>query len=186
MNIKSISVYSFLALAIAGCASTGFHPADVSDLAGVYSSAHLVTVGGVKVLTNGYLEIDRAGHVTAFEQRGEGPTSTGSGCYVLAGGTATNAGLQGRILVPGVSPQGEPAFITRAGDDDSFGILARPAADGQMRWFFHWQKPNSTVTVAGIRNVVNAAGGATYSISWPAVASITPEQLRGMLCRSGN
>ena len=38
----------------------------------------------------------------------------------------------------------------------------------------------------GIRNVVNAPGGATYSISWPAVASITPDQLRGMLCRSGN
>ena len=183
MEFKFVSSTALLALGLAACARAE-QPNDVSSLAGVYSSAHSVTVNGARLQTNGYIEIDRAGHITAFEQGGEGETSAGSGCYVLANGTATNAGLQGRILTRGVSPVGEAAFQTRAGDDDTFGILLEPGANGQLRWFFHAGRPNSTVTVNGYRNVVNAANHASYSISGPALATPTPDELRGMLCRA--
>jgi hypothetical protein len=184
MKFRLVSFTSFLALWFAACAHAGDYPKDVSSVAGVYSSAHPVTIDGVKVQTSGYIEIDQAGHITAFEQEGEGPTSVGSGCYVVADGTATNAGLQERILTLGVSPLGDTAFQTRAGDYDTFGILIEPAANGGMRWFFHWGKPNSTVTIDGSRNVVNSSNQASYSISGPALASPTPDQLRSMLCRA--
>jgi hypothetical protein len=184
MRFRLASLTSFLVLWLAACAHVGGYPNDVSSVAGVYSSAHPIAIGGVKVQTNGYIEINQTGQITAFEQEGEGPTSVGSGCYVLADGTATNAGLQGRILTPGVSPLGDTAFQTRAGDYDTFGILVEPGANGDMRWFFHWGKPNSTVTVDGSRNVVNSSNRASYSISGPALASPTPDQLRRMLCRA--
>jgi hypothetical protein len=156
---------------------------DVSSVAGVYSSAHTITLDGAKFDTSGYVEIDRTGRISAFERQGEGPDSAGSGCYVPASGTATNAGLQGRMLTPGVSPMGAPVFQTLAGDSDVFGILAEPGANGNMRWFFHWGKPNSTATIVGSHNLVNASHQATYSISGPALTSPTPDQLQSMLCR---
>lgn len=185
MNSRFASRTLFLALGLIGCARMGFAK-DISSLAGVYSSAHPITINGVKVQTNGYIEIDHNGHITAFEQKGEGPASAGSGCYVLAAGSATNAGLQGRILTLGFSPRGDTAFQTRAGDYDTFGILVEPAANGGMQWFFHWGERNSTVTINGNRNVVNSSNQASYSISGPALASPTPDQLRSLLCRADN
>jgi len=185
MNFRFVSLAVLLALGLVGYAHTGFAK-DVSSLAGVYSSAHPITVNGVKVQTNGYIEIDHTGRITAFEQQGEGPASIGSGCYLLAAGSATNAGLQGRILTLGVSPRGETAYQTLAGDYDTFGILAEPASSGSMRWFFHWGPKNSTVTINGSRNVVNSSNDASYSISGPALASPTPDQLRSMICHADN
>jgi hypothetical protein len=155
---------------------------DVSSIAGIYSSAHTIKIDGAKIETSGFVEIDRAGRVSAYERQGEGPNSAGSGCYVLASGTATNAGLQGRILTPGVSPMGAPVYQTLAGDSDTFGILVEPNANRGMRWFFHWGKSGSTATIDGSRNVVNAAHQTNYSISGPALASPTPDTLQGMLC----
>lgn len=181
---KYISVISFLALGFAGYARPGNCANNVSSLAGVYSSAHPVTINGVRVTTNGYVEIDQSGRITSFEQDGEGQSSVGRGCYRLAAGTATNAGLQARILTPGVSPSGDAVYQTLAGDGDTFGILVEPATSGQMRWFFHWGSANSTVTINGSKNVVNSSKQSSYSISGPALASPTPEQLRNMLCQT--
>jgi TonB family protein len=185
MNSRFVPFASFLALGLAGCAHAALAD-DVSSLAGVYSSAHPVTVNGVKVQTNGYIEIDGTGRITAFEQEGEGPHSAGSGCYLLAIGTATNAGLQGRSLTIGVSPRGDTVYQTLAGDSDTFGILAEPASNAGMRWFFHSGPRNSTVTINGNSNVVNSTDGASYSISGPALASPTPDQLRSMICHADN
>ncbi len=182
MKFRFASPSSLLALGLAACAHVGW-ASDVSALAGVYSSAHQVTINGVKLLTTGYIEINQTGSITAFEQEGEGPAAVGSGCYLLASGTATNAGLQGRTLMLGESPMGDAVYQTIAGDKDLFGILVEPAANGDMRWFFHWGKPNSTVTVIGSQNVVNASNQASYSINGPALSSPTPDQLRSMLCR---
>jgi TonB family protein len=184
MESRYISVIPFLALVLAGYAQTGSCADNVSSLAGVYSSAHPITIDGVKVPTNGYVEIDRNGQITAFEQDDEGPASAGSGCYRLAAGTATNAGLQGRILTPGVSPRGDSVYQTLAGDGDTFGILVEPGASGEMQWFFHWGRANSTVTINGSKNVVNSVQQSSYSISGPALASPTPAQLRSMLCHT--
>ncbi|KQV49625.1 hypothetical protein [Massilia sp. Root335] len=175
-------VAAMLALGTSGRAAAQAN--DVSFVAGVYSSAHTITIGGAKVETSGYGDIDRSGRITAFEQQGEGPDAAGSGCYVLARGTATNAGLQGRHLTFGVSPTGAPVFQTLAGDSDIFGILVEPGAHGTMRWFFHWGRPNSTATIEGSHNVVTASNGATYAINGPALASPTPEELQGMRCRA--
>ncbi|PQV51959.1 hypothetical protein [Paraburkholderia sp. BL21I4N1] len=182
MEIKQASMISLLALAVAGCAQTGSAPNSVSSLAGVYSSAHPITFKTGKLLTNGYVEIDHDGRITAFERKGEGPASIGSGCYVLAAGTATNAGLQGRTLTLGVSARGDTVYQTIAGDDDTFGILVKRNATEGMRWFFNWGKQNSTVTINGSHNVISSSNQSTYSITGPALTSPTPEQLRGMLC----
>ncbi|MFL9874019.1 energy transducer TonB [Paraburkholderia megapolitana] len=184
MKSRYISVISLLALGLAGYVPTGHCASDVSSFAGLYSSAHTVTINGVRTPTNGYIEIDRDGRIAAFEQDGEGPISVGSGCYRPAVGTATNAGLQGRILTPGVSPRGDAVYQTLAGDGDTFGILVEPAASGEMRWFFHSGRGNSTVTINGKKNVVNSENQSSYSISGPALASPTPEQLRNMLCHA--
>ncbi|MDR6491493.1 energy transducer TonB [Paraburkholderia sp. 22099] len=184
MKSRYIPVIPFLALGLAGYAQTGNCADNVSSLAGVYSSAHPITIDGAKVPTNGYIEIDQNGRITAFEQDDEGPASVGSGCYRLAAGTATNAGLQGRILTLGVSPRGDAVYQTLAGDGDTFGILVKPAASGDMQWFFHWGRANSTVTINGSKNVVNSLQQLSYSISGPALTSPTPAQLRGMLCHS--
>lgn len=185
MNFRFVPLAPILALGLAGCAHTGFAN-DVSSLAGVYSSAHPVTINGVKLQTNGYVVIDRTGHITAFEQQGEGPASVGSGCYLPATGTATNAGLQGRLLTPGVSPRGDAVYQTLAGDYDTFGILAEQGSDGNVRWFFHSGPRNNTVTINGNRNVVNASNHTSYSISGPALSSPTPDQLRSMICHAEN
>lgn len=184
MKSTYLSILPLLALGLAAYAQTGICADNVSSLAGVYSTAHPVTINGVKVPTNGYIEIDPRGRITAFEQDGEGPTSVGSGCYRLATGTATNAGLQERILTPGVSPRGDAVYQTLAGDGDTFGILVEPGAKGDMQWFFHWGRANSTVTINGKKNVVNSVKQLSYSISGPALASPTPEQLHNMLCHT--
>jgi TonB family protein len=179
-----VRVIFLLALGLAGCAQTGTRADDVSSLAGVYSSAHPVTIDGVKASTNGYVEIDQHGRITALEQENEGPASVGSGCYRLAAGTATNAGLQGRMLARGVSPRGDAVYQTVTANGDTFGILVEPAANGTMRWFFHSGHANSTVTINGTRNVVNSARESSYSISGPALASPTSAELRSMLCHA--
>jgi TonB family protein len=184
MKSRSILIVPFLALGLAGYAQTGDCANSVSSLAGVYSSAHPVTINGVRVPTNGYIEIAQNGQITAFEQDGEGPASVGRGCYRLAAGTATNAGLQERILTPGVSPRGDAVYQTLAGDGDTFGVLVNPSASGDLQWFFHWGHANSTVTVNGSKNVVNSTNQLSYSISGPALASPTPVQLRNMLCHT--
>jgi hypothetical protein len=120
MVSRYISVISFLALGLVGYAPSGNCADNVSSWAGVYSSAHSITIGGVKVPTNGHIEVDQNGRIAAFEQDGEGPASAGSGCYKSATGMATNAGLQGRILTPGVSPRGDVVYQTLAGDSDNF------------------------------------------------------------------
>lgn len=184
MKSTYILTIQFLALGLAGYVQTGNCADNVSSLAGVYSSAHPIKINDVRVPTNGYIEIDQNGRITAFEQDGEGPTSVGSGCYRLAAGTATNAGLQERILTPGVSPRGDAVYQTLAGDGDTFGILVEPGASGDMQWFFHWARANSTVTINGSKNVVNSTKQLSYSISGPALASPTPEQLHNMLCHT--
>jgi TonB family protein len=184
MEPGSIRVISFLALGLAGCAQMATQADDVASLAGVYSSAHSVTIDGVKAWTNGYVEIDQRGRITALEQEDEGPSSAGSGCYRLAAGTATNAGLQGRMLKRGVSPRGDAVYQTVTANGDTFGILVEPAANGTMRWFFHSGHANSTVTINGTRNVVNSARESSYSISGPALASPTSAELRSMLCQA--
>jgi TonB family protein len=184
MKSTTFLVIPFLALALAGCAQTGSAANDISPLAGVYSTAHPVTVNGVKLQTNGYMEIDRNGLITAFEQDGEGPASVGGGCLKFAAGTATNAGLQERMLAPGVSPRGDAVYQTLTADGDTFGILAKPSPSGNLKWFFHWARANNTVTIDGSRNVVNSGNRSSYSISGPALASPTPEQLRTMLCHA--
>jgi TonB family protein len=183
MKTRYTAFVPVLALGLASYAPVGRCSSDIASLAGVYSSAHPVTIDGVRTLTHGYVEIDRDGRITAFEQDGEGPASVGSGCYRMADGTATNAGLQQRMLTPGVSPRGDTVYQTLAGDNDTFGILVEPGSGGAMQWFFHWGKANSTVTINGNRNVVNSLHGASYSISGPALATPNPEQLRNMLCR---
>ncbi|WP_322012152.1 energy transducer TonB [Paraburkholderia sp. J12] len=182
MKIRYTAFVPVLALGLASYAPVGHCSSDIASLAGVYSSAHPVTIDGVRTLTHGYVEIDRDGRITAFEQDGEGPGSIGSGCYRMADGTATNAGLQQRILTPGVSPRGDAVYQTLAGESDTFGILVKPGTNGAMQWFFHWGAANSTVTINGNTNVVSSQQGASYSISGPALATPTPEQLRGMLC----
>lgn len=184
MKSRYVSIFSFLTLALAGYAQTGNCANNVSSFAGVYSSAHFITMDGVRLPTNGYIEIDENGQITAFEQEGEGPASAGSGCYRLAVGSATNAGLQKRILVPGVSPQGDTVYQTLAGDGDTFGILAEPSANGNMQWFFHSSRGNNTVKINGTKNVVNSTQQLSYSISGPALASPTQDQLRNMVCHT--
>ncbi|MYN44722.1 hypothetical protein GTP23_06490 [Pseudoduganella sp. FT93W] len=180
--MKFMSSSTLLALGMSLGAHAAEEPANVSSIAGIYSSAHTIKTADTTIETMGYVEIDRLGRISAYEFQSEGAGSTGSGCYVLARGTATNAGLQGRMLTPGISPMGDAAFQTIAGDGDLFGILADRSAGKDMRWFFHWGKPNSTVTIVGSHNVVNAAHQASYSISGPALTSPTPGQLRSMLC----
>src|SRR5471032_992355 len=174
MKFTYILTIPFLALGLAGYVQTGYCADNVSSLAGVYSSAHPIKIDGVRVPTNGYIEIDQNGQITAFEQDGEGPASVGSGCYRLATGTATNAGLQERILTPGVSPRGDAVYQTLAGDGDTFGVLVAPGASGDMQWFFHSSRGNNTVTVNGTKNVINSTKQLSYSISGPALASPTP------------
>jgi TonB family protein len=183
MKSRYISIILLLALGLR-YAQMGNCACNVSSLTGVYSSAHRITIDGVKVLTNGYIEIDQNGQITAFEQDNEGPASVGSGCYRLAAGTATNAGLQGRILTPGVSPRGDAVYQTLAGDGDIFGILVEPGPGGDMQWFFHWERANSTVTINGSKNVVNSVDQSSYSINGPALASPTAAQLHTMLCHT--
>jgi TonB family protein len=184
MNPRYLSAIPLLTLWLAGCAHPGDYANSVSSLAGVYSSAHPIEINGVRTLTNGYIEIDRDGRMSAFEQDAEGADSDGGTCFRLAVGTETNAGLQSRILTRGVSPRGDPVYQTRAGDNDTFGILIEPAASGNIQWFFHSGSKNSTVTVNGSRNVVNSTKQSSYSISGPALATPTPAQLRDMLCHS--
>jgi len=182
---SSLAFLAFLvSLVLGGCAHPGGTVRNVSDLAGTYSSAHPITINGLRVSTNGYLTIDRAGRITAYEQEGEGPSSAGAGCYRLATGVATNAGLQGRVLAPGLTPKGDAIFQTQAGDFDTFGILAEPGGDGTMRWYFHAGVPNSTVLIVGMQNVVNSSNHASYSISGPPLTSPSADELRGMLCPS--
>ncbi|WP_167338355.1 hypothetical protein [Paraburkholderia oxyphila] len=183
-NASHTVLVSFLALGLAGYVPTGNCANNVSSLAGVYSTAHPLTVDGVKVQTDGFIEIEPNGRITAFERDGEGPASVGNGCYRRASGTATNAGLQGRILTSGISPRGDGVYQTLAGNGDIFGILVEQGTNGGMRWFFHSGRANSTVTINGNKNVVNSTDKSSYSISGPALASPTPEQLHSMLCRA--
>jgi hypothetical protein len=171
-----------LALGLTGVAHGQDGPDSVSSLAGIYSSAHPVKVNGLTESTFGYVEIDSDGRITAYEQKDEGPDSIGSGCYTLASGTATNAGLQSRTLTLGTTPQGAAAYVTQAGDSDTFGILAAPAANGNRVWYFHSGRTDKSVTVIGAHNVVNADYRASYSISFPALAHPTLDELRDKLC----
>jgi hypothetical protein len=171
-----------LAFGLAGSAHAFDEPDSVSSLAGIYSSSHPVKVNGLPESTFGYIEIDTEGRITAYEQQGEGPDSIGSGCYVLASGTATNAGLQSRTLTQGMTPQGAAAYVTTAGDNDIFAILATPAASGSRVWYFHNTRTDKSVTINGTHNVVNTNYRASYSISFPALAHPTHDELRDKLC----
>jgi hypothetical protein len=171
-----------LALGLTGVAHGLDDPDSVSSLAGIYSSAHTVKVNGLKESTFGYIEIDSDGRITAYEQKDEGPDSIGSGCYMLASGTATNAGLQSRTLTLGTTLQGAAAYVTQAGDSDTFAILAAPAASGNRVWYFHNGRNNTTLTINGTNNVVSADYRASYSISFPALAHPTHDELLDKLC----
>jgi hypothetical protein len=173
---------AFLALGLTGAAHGFDDPDGVSSLAGIYSSAHTVKVNGLKESTFGYIEIDSDGRITAYEQKGEGPDSIGSGCYMLASGTATNAGLQSRTLTSGTTLQGAAAYVTVAGDNDTFAILAKPGASGYRAWYFHNARNNTTVTVGGTNTLVNSDYQASYSISFPVLAHPTHDELRDKLC----
>ena len=61
MESRYVAVISFLALGLAGRAQIGNCADNVASLAGVYSSAHLVTIDGAKVPTSGYIEIEQNG-----------------------------------------------------------------------------------------------------------------------------
>ena len=171
-----------LALGLTGVAHGLDDPESVSSLAGIYSSAHTVKINGLPESTFGYIEIDSDGRIAAYEQTDEGPASIGSGCYVLASGTATNAGLQSRTLSSGLTLQGAAAYVTPAGDNDTFAILAAPAASGNRVWYFHSARNDKSITVNGANNVVNADYRASYSISFPALAHPTHNELRDKLC----
>lgn len=171
-----------LTLGLVGSAHAFDDAEGVASLAGIYSSAHYVTVNGIRETTYGYIEIDSSGQVTAYEQTGEGPDSIGSGCYQLASGTATNAGLQSHTLTSGVTLQGDAAYLTTVGDSDTFGILATPSASGGRRWYFHSGRNNKTVTIIGTNNVVNSDYRASYSISFPALAHPTHDELLDKVC----
>lgn len=173
---------AFLAVGLTGVAYGFDDPDSVSSLAGIYSSAHTVKVNGLKESTFGYIEIDSDGRITAYEQKDEGPDSIGSGCYMLASGTATNAGLQSRTLTLGTTLQGVAAYVTQAGDNDTFAILAKPGASGYRVWYFHNARNNTTITVGGTNTVVNSDYRASYSISFPALAHPTHDELRDKLC----
>jgi hypothetical protein len=170
------------ALGLTGVAHGLDDPEGVSSLAGIYSSAHTVKVNGLRESTFGYVEIDGDGRITAYEQKDEGPDSIGSGCYTLASGTATNAGLQSRTLTLGTTLQGAPAYVTQAGDNDTFAILVAPAASGNRVWYFHSGRTDKTITISGTNNVVNADYQASYSISFPALAHPTHDELQDKLC----
>lgn len=171
-----------LALGLTGVAHGLDDPDSISSLAGIYSSAHTVKVNSLPDPTFGYIEIDSDGRITAYEQTGEGPDSIGSGCYMLASGTATNAGLQSRTLKLGITLQGAAAYVTQAGDNDTFAILAAPAASGNRVWYFHSGRNDKSITVNGTNNLVNADYRASYSISFPALAHPTHNELRDKLC----
>jgi hypothetical protein len=171
-----------LALGQIGVAHGIDAPDSVSSLAGIYSSSHIVRVNGLPESTFGYIEIDGDGRIAAYEQTDEGPDSIGSGCYMLASGTATNAGLQSRTLTLGTTLQGAAAYMTQAGDNDMFAILAAPAASGNRVWYFHGKRNNNSITVIGTHNVVNADYRASYSISFPALAHPTHNELSDKLC----
>jgi hypothetical protein len=175
-----------LALGLTGAACGQDHPDSVSSLAGIYSSAHTVNVNGLKESTFGYVEIDSDGRITAYEQKDEGPDSIGNGCYMLASGIATNAGLQSRTLTLGTTLQGAAAYVTQAGDNDTFAILATPAVNGYRTWYFHNGRTDSSVTIKGTNNLVNADYQASYSISFPALAHPTHDELLDKLCQNSD
>jgi hypothetical protein len=171
-----------LAIGLTGVAHGFDESGGVASLAGIYSSSHPVKVNGITESTYGYVEIDSEGRITAYEQKDEGPDSIGSGCYVLASGTATNAGLQSRTLTLGTTPQGAAAYVTSAGDNDTFAILATPAPSGNRVWYFHSGRNDKSVTVSGANNVINADYRASYSITFPALAHPTHDELQDKLC----
>ena len=182
LGVRTGLLGACLALGLTGVAHGLDDPDSVSSLAGIYSSAHTVKINGLPESTFGYIEIDGDGRITAYEQTDEGPISIGTGCYMLASGTATNAGLQSRTLTLGTTLQGAAAYVTQAGDSDTFAILAAPAANGSKVWYFHNGRNDKSITINGTNNVVNADYRTSYSISFPALAHPTHNELRDKLC----
>jgi len=169
-----------------------------NGIAGLFSAAHLVSTVDGKVRVKDFVNIDRNGKITAYAQ---GTSPAGQECYLLASGGDTNATLQGRTLVSGKSPQGDPDYETKIGDD-TFGILVEPDNNGELQWFFHMGKPDRTIKVRGAGHTVrmdqanriiemNAVENAIlisdqfYGLSGNALTSPTLTDLLAMRCADG-
>jgi len=177
MNQNRYFIFAISMLTISGCVAGG----GGIPVAGLYSSAHPVTLNGSKVEQDGYVDILPNGSIVAYAYTNGGSSALNLGCYRPATYPDANSGLQGRVLSLGKAPSGEEAYLAVIGDD-TFGILVKPDNAGHMRWFFHWGQNNSTVTVDGSKNVVQAAEGRSYSISGPKLTSPTIAQLQASMC----
>jgi hypothetical protein len=168
-------------LALGGCASAG----DMSGgggpgIAGLYSTAHRVTIDGDMITTAGYLLIAADGKVTVYTHRSATPDSPKRDCYAPAKDTETDGPLQGRFLNPGKAPTGEPDYEVTV-NGVAFGILADGARGEPVRWFVHSYRANNTVNVHGLQDVVNISGQ-TYSISGSPLPSAVLDTVRSKPC----
>lgn len=153
--------------------------ADGVSVAGVYSTKHKATIDGSTTEVNGFLSIDSDGRMTVYAARRG--TTTGKDCYFIPSGNTVNSLLQGRTLVAGTSPSGEPAYQVQLGED-SFGIITQPDAQtGRYRWYFHSGKDDSTATVAGAGHIINS-GDNSFSLTVPSLAAFTPTDIHMQRC----
>lgn len=161
-------------LAFAGTAMA----ADVG-VAGIYSTRHKVNItDGSKVEIDGYLYIDSDGTMSVYGARTS--THTGKECYYPAGKSAVNYELQGRKLVAGTGPDGQPDYEVKLGED-TFGIYAQADAKGAFRWFYHRGQDDSVATVSGPEHTVNT-GEQSFSLTGPRVDALTVTDIRMQLC----
>ena len=163
-------------LVLAGSAVAG----DGVSIAGIYSTRHKVNiVDGSKVEIDGYLAIDRDGEISVYGARKSG--ATGKECYYPAGKSAVNYQLQGRTLVAGTAPNGEPDYEVKIGED-TFGIFVEPdPKTGKFRWFYYRAADDATATVTGPEHTVNT-GAESFSITGPRVTTLSMTDVQMARC----
>jgi len=148
-------------------------------VSGLYSAEHPVMIGAVKKTTEDYLYIAPDGRITAYVARYEGPYRRT--CFKLASGGEKNAALQGRILTPGASPSGEPAYAVKIATDN-FGVIERPGPNG-VEWFIHNDDRNDTINLKGKETLVDSLDG-SYSMTGIALTAPTLAEIQAKMCQT--
>ncbi len=172
--------FGLFGLVIAGALAGSVAAGDGVSIAGIYSAKHKVNItGGSNVEINGYLAIGSDGEITAYGSRNS--IKTGKECYFLVTKSYVNYGLQGRKLVAGTAPNGEPDYEVKLGED-TFGIFVEPdSKTGNFRWFYHRAADDATATVTGPEHTINT-GNDSFTITGPRLASMSETDIRMQRC----
>lgn len=159
--------------------TTAFAGESIS-IAGVYSAKHKVNfTDGSKAEIDSYLAIAPDGEITAYGSRNS--VKTGKECYFLVTKSYVNYALQGRTLVAGTAPDGEPDYEVKLGED-RFGIFTQPdSRTGNFRWFYYRGADDATATVTGPGHTINI-GNESFSITGPRLASMSDTDIKIQRC----